>query len=153
MPSPRPFDSNQPRTSQRGLKYALAGVALAAALAFTVLAPALDTAEAKGKPGGGTGNSITLNPQADGSVPNLGDTITFSYTVAKGGGEVRIAIICYSPTVGPAWSADAVAGSSFVLGSGYSLWPVGGEVDCVAYLYKRNVVDGELAQVWFHAWG
>lgn len=126
----------------------LAALVLAAA---TFIFAANDASPAQAaRPGGGGTNSITLNQAS----PRLGDTVTFTYTLAKATTSVRIAVICYTTSVGPAWSADQPAGTAFLLGGTSSAWrTTGGEADCTAYLYRRNVVDGELARTYFHVNG
>lgn len=153
MPSPRPFDSNQPRTSQRGWKYALLGAALVAALAFTVLAPALETADAAkggngggGKKGGGGGTSYTgsfslvvvSDADADGQLSH-GDQITFNTTTNAAYYFVNLSCVTdsggtFTQEVGffPEWPWSRI----FTLDHWY-YWPAGG-ANCTAVFWASN---------------
>lgn len=122
-------------------------------IGLAVFAPSAEAARG-GVKGGGGGDTAVDSITLDVADPHLGDAVTFSYTLAKGGKAPRIAIVCNQSGYGVVWATDQAVGTSFVLGSTSSEWRAnGGEAWCLVYLYRRNVVDGELARTYFTAGG
>lgn len=101
--------------------------------------------EAKGKPGGGSTATITLD-QAD---PHLGDTVTFTTSGGK-----MIELTCYGSSLFDViYTAYQAPGTAFLLGGTNSIWlSRGGSAYCSALLYNR-LSSGPLASTYFNAGG
>ena len=160
VPAPQPTPIQPRLTSGRGLKYVLAGVALAVAVGFTILAPALESADAaKGGGGGGGGGkkggggstgasytgsfSLVVVSDADGGGLTHGDQITFSAT--SNAPTYFVDLTCTSQVTGMSFTQSLGVYPGWTWGTTYDLyhwyyWPSGGGT-CSAVLLGASA-DG-----------
>ena len=96
--------------------------------------------------GGGqtAGAAITLD-QTD---PHLGDSVTFTTNAGS-----KVNVTCYQSGVGVVYAAEQPVGTAFLLGANSRWASLGGDADCIAWLFTRSLGDGFLAQTSFHAGG